>query len=211
MNPVRLPSLPFGTALPQPVAASSPTGSENAAALETTRPAPSSSAPRTLEHAPDVQTRLDALENSDCVGVQHTTRGIPRERMHEPLAPRPFAAGRFAVNFRDRSSGEETGYIFQTEAGPGHLGRVVPGETPIPGGYISLLADPQNPFSAETRLDKSNVDCLLDRLHARFKQPMTDDQSARLQNVLDFAYAIRHAGEGTAAVSAAYQQRTASC
>jgi hypothetical protein len=167
--------------------------------------------PRQWSKAPEVRPELapvlDGLAHSDVSGIGHTTRSIPRLAMHTPAEPRPFAAGRFEVKFNDNESGHETAFIFQTEAGPGHLAQVVPGRTEIPGGSVSLLADPAQPFGKETPLNTAEVDRLLDGVYKRFNSPMTDKQAGDLQSVISFGSAIRYSGQGAEAVKIAHSRR----
>lgn len=149
----------------------------------------------------EIGAALEALADQACTGVKHTTRSMPRLEHFVPQAPRPFGAGRFHAEFEGPSG--KTGLILQTEAGPGHLARIVPGETVISGGYASILADPANPSSAETVLNRAEERRLLETLYAKFEQPMTRDQSEKLQGVLDFAAAVHFREGGSAAQVAA--------
>lgn len=158
-------------------------------------------APRAEALRPQVAAAIDALKSQACTGVKHTTRGMPRLEHFRPQAPRPFGAGRFHAEFEGPDG--RTGLILQTEAGPGHLARIVPGETLISGGYASILADPADPSSAETVLNRSEERRLLETLYAKFEQPMTRDQSEKLQGVLDFTAAVHFREGGSAARVAA--------
>jgi len=150
---------------------------------------------------PALSAVINRVSQSDCKSIAHTTRGIPQESLHRPEAPRPFPAGRYEVVFSDRENGTETAYIFQTEAGLGHLQTVTPGQTEIPGGSVSLLEDPSKPEGASITLNPAEVDLLTSQLYARFKSPMSDSQAERLQQVISYAHAIRFSGAGVDAVS----------
>jgi hypothetical protein len=140
---------------------------------------------------PEIISKIDALTGQPIAGVKHTTRGLPRTEMHSPSAPRPFNAGRFQVDF-GTANGPKTGVIFETEAGPGHLANVVPGETPIEGGYISFLSDPGDSRSTGATLNKAEEKHLLTNLYSRFSEPMTQKDAQTVDSVISYAFAIHH-------------------
>lgn len=140
---------------------------------------------------PEILAKIDALTGQPIAGVKHTTRGLPRTEMHSPSAPKPFNAGRFQVDF-GTANGPKTGVIFETEAGPGHLANVVPGETPIEGGYISFLSNPGDSHSTGANLNKAEEKHLLTNLYSRFNEPMTQKDAQTVDSVISYAFAIHH-------------------
>lgn len=140
---------------------------------------------------PEILAKIDALTGQPIAGVKHTTRGMPRTEIHSPSAPKPFSAGRFQVDFGS-TNGPKTGLIFETEAGPGHLATVVPGETPIEGGYISFLSNPDDSRSTGEALNKAEEKHLLSNLYDRFSEPMTQKQADTIDSVISYAFAVHH-------------------
>lgn len=155
---------------------------------------------------PEVSAQIEAVKNLPIAGIKHTTRGMPRMEFFTPSAPQPFSAGRFQVDF-EKPDGSLTGVIFETEAGPGHLATVVPGETPIPGGYIAFLSNPDDSHSTESPLNDAETKQFIEGLYGRFSQPMTAKQAERADSVIAYAFAIhnKEGGQGSA-VQAAHQQ-----
>jgi hypothetical protein len=140
---------------------------------------------------PEILAKIDALTGQPVAGVKHTTRSIPQTSIHAPSSPKPFSAGRFQVDF-GRPNEPQTGVIFETEAGPGHLANVSPGETPIEGGYISFLSDPSDSRSTGATLNKAEEKHLLANLYDRFAEPMTQKQADTVDSVISYAFAIHH-------------------
>lgn len=158
---------------------------------------------------PEVLALIDTVKNLPISGIKHTTRGLPRMDYFTPESPQPFAAGRFQVDF-EKPDGSNIGVIFQTEAGPGHLATVVPGETPISGGSVAFLSDPNNSHSETAVLNKTEIKEFIGGLYGRFTQPMTDTQAQRANNTISYAFAIYHkeGGQG-AAVAGEHAQLSA--
>lgn len=145
---------------------------------------------------PEVQQVLDAIPHSSVQGIRHTTRGLPMESLHVPSEPSTFGAGRFHVLLAEKTSGREMGFVFETEAGPGHLTPVTPGKTEISGGYISVLADPNADRGEATVLNRTETDRLITQLYQRYTTPMSDAQAKEFDAVISFASAVRYSGEG---------------
>lgn len=152
---------------------------------------------------------LDRLPNSDAQDIVHMTRAIQEETIHTPPAPHEFAAGQFNVTFQDRESGQKYGFVFQTEAGPGHLHPVIPGKTPIGGGYISILKDPDDAHGDARTLNTAESDYLLDKLYQRYQTPMTEKVANLTGEILSYGLAIRYQGEGEKAVGEKHRSLTA--
>lgn len=196
---------PLATGIQTPVTAQrriTRPDAEPALPTESFRPSGASSTPETKAVRaqpvrPEIGAAIDALATQACTGIKHTTRGMPRLEHFVPQAPRPFAAGRFHVEFEGPSG--KSGWIAQTEAGPGHLAQIVPGQTPISGGHMSLLTVPDQPNGAETVLNRAEERRLLEALYAKFEQPMTQAQSQLLQGVIDFTAAVHFREGGSAA------------
>lgn len=158
---------------------------------------------------PEILSKIDALTGQPIAGVKHTTRGMPRTEMHSPSAPKPFNAGRFQVDF-GTANGPKTGVIFETEAGPGHLANVVPGETSIEGGYISFLSNPADSRSTGESLNKAEEKHLLQNLYSRFNEPMTQKDAQTVDSVISYAFAIHHKEGGAGdQVLASHQEMAA--
>ncbi len=157
----------------------------------------------------EVLAQIDEVKNLPIPGIKRRTRGMTRTAYFAPAAPAPFAAGRFQVDF-EKPDGSLVGVIFQTEAGPGHLARVVPGETPISGGSISFLSNPDDSHSITSTLNKAEEKSLIEGLYGRFTQRMTSKQADQANSVISYAMAIhfRDGGQG-GAVQGAHQQLAA--
>ena len=162
------------------------------------QPAESSASAR-----PQVLAQIDEMKNLPIAGIKHTTRGLPRTEYHQPESPKPFSAGRFQIDF-ERREGPNVGMIFQTEAGPGHLANVVPGETPISGGSISFLSNPDDSHSISSTLNKAEEKALIESLYGRFTQKMTAKQATLANNTISYAMAVhfKEGGQGSAVQSA---------
>lgn len=156
------------------------------------------------EVRPEVAKFLGELKDGSITGVRHTTRGIPRMEPFKPEAPKPFGAGRFAVNF-DTKDGQERGFIVQTEDQVGHLHNVIPGQTEI-GGHVSILSDPQNDRSEAITLTRDEQDAMLSALYGKSGQMMTDETARQTNATISFVAAVRYSGEGGAAVTEAHRR-----
>jgi hypothetical protein len=158
---------------------------------------------------PEVTAVLDKVKFCDVEGIVHTTRSIPREEYHVPAEPSTFAAGRFHVLLSEPKSGERIGFVFETEAGVGHLQPVTPGATEISGGYISLLADPEAPNGKMTTLNRPEQDRLMTQLYQRHTTKMTVKQAESFQSVVNYTSAVRYSGEGREAAVGKHNQLAA--
>lgn len=156
---------------------------------------------------PEVKAQIDRLVTSNCMGIAHTTRGIPQVSVHEPQPPQPFAAGRFHSQFQETSTDEKTALVIETETGVGHLGRVVPGQTDVGSNcYVALCSNPDDPWNGLTKLNRSETEHLINSLYDRFQYPMTDDQAQKLEFNISAVMAVQYSGQGAAAVSARHRQ-----
>jgi len=99
--------------------------------------------------------------------------------------------------------------VFQTEEKVGHISPVIPGKTDI-GGFVEILRDPesvqnegavQNDQNIEQgkelnkindlKLSESELDCLIRMLYEKFEKPLSDSQAMNLNDVKDYALAIK--------------------
>lgn len=147
---------------------------------------------------PEVKQFCDELKEGMITGTRHTTRGLPRTKAFVPEAPKPFSAGRFAVDFTTRD-GEERGFIVQTESKVGHLGSVTPGTTDV-GGHVSILGDPKNDRDEKITLTRDEQDAVLASLYGKTGQQMTDEQAKNTNATISWLAAVRFSGEGAHAV-----------
>ncbi|MCX6796136.1 MAG: hypothetical protein NTW06_01415 [Candidatus Falkowbacteria bacterium] len=166
---------------------------------------------------PEIKTYIDELYDSEITVIVHTTNSIePIEKGEKrlPDTPKVFDAGRYKVVFNNNSNNDKKVMIFQTEEKVGHISPVTPGKTDI-GGYVEIQKNPEadnaegvshTTKSAENqsllnnytnlKLNDAELDYLIKILYKKFEKPMLDEQAKNINEVKDFALAIKFSGRG---------------
>jgi len=156
---------------------------------------------------PEIKIYIDELFASEIVSVEHTTDGREESKKRLPADPKVFSAGRYKVVFSN--NGDKKAVIFQTEEKVGHLSPVIPGRTDV-GGYVEILRNPENVQNEvalqnaqnagqgkelskidDLKLNESELDYLIRILYKKFEKSLSDSQAMNLNDVKDYALAIK--------------------
>lgn len=158
----------------------------------------------------EIKIFLDELYDSEITSIEHTTDSTEESRKRLPDNPKTFDAGRFKVVFN--KDGDKKVMIFQTEEKVGHIAPVIPGKTDI-GGYVEIQKNPEKDNAegvthtttseknqgllnnyTDLKLNDSELDYLIRMLYKKFEKPLTDEQAQNLNEVKDYALAIKFSG-----------------
>ena len=156
---------------------------------------------------PEIKTYIDELFVSEIVSIEHTTDSIEESKKRLPADPKVFSAGRYKAVFIN--NGDKKAVILQTEEKVGHVSPVMPGKTDV-GGYVEILRNPesvqnegalQNTQNAgqgkelskidDLKLNEPELDYLIRMLYKKFEKPLSDSQAMNLNDVKDYALAIK--------------------
>ncbi|KKS77936.1 MAG: hypothetical protein UV64_C0008G0001 [Parcubacteria group bacterium GW2011_GWC1_43_11b] len=159
---------------------------------------------------PEIKIYLDELYDSEITSIEHTTDSIEESTRRFPDNPKIFEAGRFKVVLNN--DGDKKVMIFQTEEKVGHIAPVIPGKTDV-GGYVEIQRNPESDNSediahttqsienqdklnniADLKLNEFELDYLIRILYKKFEKPLTDEQAQNLNEIKDYALAIKFSG-----------------